>query len=166
MPSPTAWLVRAGHGAEHLDRFVAGGFVSLGWARIPGLGDLSQHDNEEILHLLTAAQRGQPTEDLRELVSFRDEIHLGDIVVTPDTPRRDLLFGQVIGDYDFTETPVVGDHRHVRRVQWLGRWARDLVEERIGPETKRYPRTVLRLAKQDAWLDLAERARAGDGDCA
>ncbi len=154
-----AWLIRAGHGAEHVEQFVTGGFASIGWARIPGLEDLRNRDEEEILALLIAAERGQPTEDLRELVAFRTGISRGDLVVTVDTPARDLVFGDVISDYEFRPTPVVGDHRHVRRVRWFARWSRDLVEDAVGPETRHYQRTVLELPNQAEWLQLADRVR-------
>lgn len=163
-PSPTAWLVRAGHGAEHVAAFVAGGFVSISWASIPGLGDLRYHDDEEILIRLQAAQRGQPRADLRELLEFRDGISSGDVVVTPDTPTSDLLFGDVTAGYEFTSTPVVGDHHHVRDVRWLGRWNRDAVEQPLADIVRRYRRTVLRLPDQTRWLALAERVRSGDGE--
>ena len=163
MTSSTVWLVRAGSGAEHIAGFIAGGFVSIGWAGIPGLDDLREHDEDDIEALLRAADVTQPGADLRELLDFRDGIRVGDVVVTPDTPARDLLFGDVVGVYEFSPSPAVGDHRHVRQVQWRGRWSRDLVEESFDRTTRHYQRTVLKLPHQAAWLQLAERLRQGEG---
>lgn len=164
--TPTVWLVRAGRGAEHVEQFVAGGFVSLGWARIAGLDDLGDVDEEALRALLRNAGRSQPAEDARELLSFRDAISVGDVIVTPDTPARDLLFGEVTGSYEFSASPVVGDHRHVRSVAWLGRWSRDLVDEALGHTTRHYQRTVLALPNQAGWLALAARVREGQGETA
>lgn len=163
MGTPTVWLVRAGYGAEHIGAFIAGGFVSVGWAGIHGLDDLREHDEDSIDALLRASDATQPGADLRELLDFRSGIGVGDVVVSPDTPARDLLFGDVVSDYEFSPTPAVGDHRHVRRVRWLGRWSRDLVEDSFDRTTRHYQRTVLRLPHQEAWLQLAERLRQGDG---
>lgn len=161
--SPMPWLVRAGRGAQHLQRFVGGGFVSISWATIPHLGDLRDHDDDEILGLLRAAGRGQPAADLRELVGFRDGIEVGDVVVTVDTPARELVFGYVTGGYVYEAVPVVGDHRHLRSVRWVGRWPRELLDESLAYTLRHYQRTVLELPHPDAWLALAERAGIGGG---
>jgi predicted Mrr-cat superfamily restriction endonuclease len=157
------WLVRAGRGGEHIEAFVRRGVVTLGWARIPGLGDLREHDDDAILALLTAARRGQPRADLRELVAFRDEIALGDVVVTVDPRVRDLVFGEVAGPYEYARAPLVGDHRHVRTVRWFGRCGRDEVAERLSRSVRHYQRTVLLLPDQSEWLGLADRIAQGDG---
>jgi hypothetical protein len=109
MSTPAAWLVRAGRGAEHVEHFIAGGFVS---------------------------------------------------------PTGDLVFGEAVGDYEFRESPVLADHRHVRRVKWLGRWNRDIVEDIVGTQTRYYQRTVLELSNQREWLLLADRVRTGEGEAA
>jgi predicted Mrr-cat superfamily restriction endonuclease len=160
--TPDVWLIRAGHGAEHADTFVRRGVATLGWASIPGLGDLRHHTDEEILELLSAARRGQPAEDLRELVSFRDAA-VGDLVVTPDTPARDLLMGEITGAYDYAPAPVCGDHRHVRPVDWQARCARDLVPHDLAQPTLHYQRTVLQLPQQDEWRHFVEAMRTGGG---
>lgn len=160
--TPNVWLMRAGHGAEHADAFVRRGVATLGWAWIPGLGDLRRHRDEEILELLAAAGRGQPAEDLREMVSFRDAA-VGDLVITPDTPARDLLFGEITGSYDYAPVPVCGDHRHVRSMDWQARCARDLIPHDLAQPTLHYQRTVLLLPQQDEWRHFAETMRTGGG---
>jgi predicted Mrr-cat superfamily restriction endonuclease len=154
------WMIRAGHGAEHADTFVRRGIVTISWAGIHGLGDLRHHTDEQILDLLSAAGRGQPAADLEELVSFRDAA-VGDLVVTPDTPARDLLLGEICGPYDYAQAPLCGDHRHVRPVDWQARCDRDLVPHDLARPTLHYQRTVLLLPQQDQWRHFADALRTG-----
>jgi hypothetical protein len=55
------WLVRAGHGGEHIEAFIAGGFVSLGFRGLR-LGDLRELDDEEIEARAAGARRGPERE--------------------------------------------------------------------------------------------------------
>lgn len=160
----TAWLNRAGHGAEHVDDYVHRGVITLGWARIRGLEDLRALDAEQIEHLIAAAgSRKFPKVDTGELLGFRDGMQVGDIVVTPDPKRKSVLLGEVTGDYDYDPSFVVGDHRHVRRVSWLGRWLRYDLAPPLRKTLDDYMRTVLKLPNQDDWRAIADSIRAGDG---
>jgi predicted Mrr-cat superfamily restriction endonuclease len=112
--SARCYLVRAGREAEHIDAFVGRGFISLGFARME-LGDLRLTGGEEIESRMHAAQRGSPAQDRDELLWFCD-MQRGDVVPTVDQQRRDVVDGTVTGDYEYSATPVVGDHR--RAVRW------------------------------------------------
>lgn len=161
--SRTAWLNRAGRNTEHVDDYVERGVITLGWARIPGLGDLRELDGEQLRSLLGAAGRGQPRSDVRELLDFRDGMQVGDIVVTPDPRRREVLFGAITGDYDFAPAPVVGEHRHVRTVRWFGSWRRADLPDQLRRTLAAYMRTVRALPDQEQWLAIAEDAGGGGG---
>ena len=159
-----AWLNRAGHGAEHVDTYVRRSVITVGWARIRGLDDLREFDGEAIEQLLVASGvRGFPGLDAGELLAFRDGMQVGDVVVTPDTKRKAVLFGDITGDYEFFTEPVVGDHRHVRSVRWIGRWHRYDLEPPLRKTLDDYQRTVLQLPNRDDWLSVAESIRGGDG---
>ena len=160
----TAWLNRAGHGAEHVDAYVRRGVITLGWARIPGLDDLRGLDADQIEHLIVASGiRKFPAMDAGELLGFRDGMQAGDVVVTPDPTRKAVLLGDVTGDYEFHPDFVVGDHRHARAVRWIGRWHRYDLEPPLRKTLDDYQRTVLKLPNQDDWLAVADSIRAGDG---
>jgi predicted Mrr-cat superfamily restriction endonuclease len=159
-----AWLNRAGHGAEHVDAYVRRGVITLGWARIRGLDDLRELDPDQIEHLIVASGvRKFPGMDAGELLSFRDGMQVGDVVVTPDPKRKAVLFGDITGAYEFQPEYVVGDHRHLRSVRWIGRWPRYDLEPPLRKTLDDYQRTVLRLSNQDDWLAVADSIRAGDG---
>lgn len=154
------WLVRAGRGGRLAPEFERLGVITIGWASIPGLGDLRRHDDADVLRLLRDAGKVQRERSLRKLRWFHVEMAEGDIVVTPDSKAGDLVVGVITGTYDYADQPITGDHRHVRRVRWLGRRPRGLAD----PEhvTKnRALRTVALLPDQEHWLALAREVAAG-----
>jgi restriction system protein len=65
------------------------------------------------------------------LYHFANSIKVGDTVVTPEGDTRELLFGRVVGEYEYREKPVISDYRHVRKVKWVGRRSRDKLPETI-----------------------------------
>lgn len=159
-----AWLNRAGHGAEHVDTYVRRGVITIGWARIRGLDDLRELDEVSMERLIVASgARKFPSMDADELLSFRDRMQVGDLVVTTDTKRKAVLLGDITGDYEFHPEPVVGDHRHTRSVRWIGRWPRYDLEPPLRKTLDDYQRTVLQLPNRDDWLAVADSIRAGGG---
>src|SRR5688572_2043709 len=109
-----AWFVRAGEGGRYADQFVAAGVAALGWAVVSELRDLRGLDLSEVVGLIEdSGAITQPARDAAELLIFRDDLARGDLVVTPDSPRRDFLFGTVDGDYEYRDPSPVGDYRHV-----------------------------------------------------
>lgn len=65
------------------------------------------------------------------LFRFANEMREGDVVIVPDGSTRELLFGVIESDYQFSATPVVGNFRHFRKVHWRGRHERDVLPKRI-----------------------------------
>ncbi len=160
----TAWLVRAGQESRHAAAFEAAGAIALGWTNIPGLNDLAGLSTARIAELVHAFGRAPlpAAQDAAELVAFRDELAVGDLVVTPDARVRQVLVGTVASAYRYDEGTAVGDYRHVRDVEWLGRMERDALREPLRKDTN-YRRTLRRLDdNHDAWFDLAERIRTGE----
>jgi predicted Mrr-cat superfamily restriction endonuclease len=159
MSTDTVWLVRAGEDSRHAARFAAGAVIAVGWTNIEGLRDLRGLTEGDILRLLRLAPTvSSPEADAGELLAFRDEIRVGDVVITPDATQRDVLVGEVIGDYEYLDPSPAGDYRHVRSVTCFGRWDRDLLPDHLRRETN-YRRTLRRLANRQEWLNFAETMR-------
>ena len=154
---PTCWLVRAGRRGVHVDDVVRLGVITISWASIPGIGDLRELDEDDLLVRLRAAQRGKPRADLRELLEFRDGISVGDAILTPAPATAALLVGIVSGPYDYAPKALVGGHRHFRPVSWQGRVDRDEAPPALAHRLRRYQRTVLRLPEQAEALELVRR---------
>jgi hypothetical protein len=158
-----AWIVRAGEDSRHAEGFATEGAIAIGWNDIPGLDDLRGMEQREIEKLLRAVGRsaGVASADAREIIDFREGIQVDDVVVTPDSPARELLVGDVSGEYEYRPDAPLGDYRHVRTVTWVGRLGRDDLPEALHADT-RYRRTIRPLdTRADEWLALAAEMRAG-----
>ena len=107
------------------DAFAAYGIVALSWAGIRGLGDLRGLRKSEIVRLMKASQVSVPGADTAELLNFLDDVEVGDIVVTPDAISREVLIGEVIGEYDHRDPSPAGDSRHIQDMRRYGRLQRD-----------------------------------------
>lgn len=116
MSEPAAWLIRAGQRSRHARLFADHDVVALGWADVPGLGDLRVLASATIRERLEAAPHiASPEQDAAELLVFRDEIRVGDLVITPDAPAGEILVGEMTSGYDFRDPSPVGDYRHLLR---------------------------------------------------
>jgi predicted Mrr-cat superfamily restriction endonuclease len=163
MAAATCWLIRAGEESRHADDFAHARVVALGWPDVPGVGDLRGVEHAELRAVLAKhSALSSPDQDAAELLAFRDDVDLGDIVITPDAKNRDVLIGTVMSDYDYRDPSPAGDYRHVRDVEWHGRWERDLLPDDLRKQTY-YRRTIRRLDDQEVWRGIAERVRAGEG---
>jgi restriction system protein len=118
----TVWVARAGEGGLLADEFEQQGCIAVGFARA---GDVTGMDRSEIM---AAARDGYGSGGGRvggQLDRFKNRIQLGDIIVTPNGQTRQLLYGEIVGDYEYRPAPVMSDFQHVRPVQWLGTRDRD-----------------------------------------
>ena len=157
--SEVVWLVRAGENSRHARRFASGAVIAIGWPNVEGLGDLRGVSEDTILSLLRSSPIvSSPEADAAELVAFRDEMRIGDVVITPDANERDVLVGEITGDYQFLDPSPADDYRHVRSVSWYGRWDRDLLPDHLRLETN-YRRTLRRLSNRDEWSNFANTMR-------
>ena len=139
--------------------FTEHGVIALGWKDV-GIGDLERYDAYELVRRLEAVGMPAPDADAEELISFRDHLSGGDVVVTP-TDDGDVLVGRVTGAYQYLDDTPVADHHHTRSVRWLGRWTRDALPDHLRTEL-RARRTLKRLSVTGGWTGIAERLEAGE----
>lgn len=118
-------MVRAGKGGLHADAFEKHGIVALGVERVPSVTDLSQE--EIVKHAVSrpdvnpARARGHAA----MLYRFANEMHVGDLVLTPDATDASVLVGRVAGDYEYRDEAPIPNQKHIRHVEWFGRIERD-----------------------------------------
>lgn len=156
----SCWLIRAGEENRNVGDFATSSAVAVGWNGVAGLADLTGVDARALRKILGgSAQVKLPTKDTAELLMFRDEMAVGDAVVTPDPANDDVLVGEILGEYEYRATPV-GDCHHVRTVRWYGRQTRSDLPMALKKATD-YRRTIKRLEPDADWSAVAERAEAG-----
>jgi predicted Mrr-cat superfamily restriction endonuclease len=161
----TCWLIRAGERSRHAPRFASENLVAVGWPDVEGLHDLRLLDDAEIKGLLRAsgASARLADADAAELLAFRDTAAIGDVVIAPDGPARDVLVGEITGDYDYLDPSPCAEFHHVRTVRWYGRVAKDALPAELEQDTK-YRRTLRRLeAHDEEWTAVAKQAEADGG---
>jgi restriction system protein len=119
---PTVWVVRAGERGVFADEFERLECAAIGFRRA---GDISGMNRDEIM---AAARAGYGSNGGRvggQLDSFKNRINVGDVLVTPNGQTRQLLYGEVVGEYEHRQEPVMSDFQHVRPMRWLGKRDRD-----------------------------------------
>lgn len=158
----SVWLIRAGDGSVLAKPFEEHGLVAVGWPELAE--DLRSLSRWQLVERLEQEGRSSPDQDADELLTFRDQVVTGDLVVTPDTPNQDYLLGQVTGTYEFLgstplDDPELGPYRHVRRVDWWGRGDRRELADHLRKDLG-YRRTIRSLPSPGEWRRLGDLVRA------
>ena len=159
---PTVWVVRAARENRLAPAFEDQGVVALGWSGI--VGDLRQLSRWEVVGLLEGVGVSSADEDADQLITFRDQVMVGDYVVTPDASRRGFLAGRVTGPYEFHGSsrvvdPDDGPYQHLRSVEWWGHGARDQLAEHLRKELAGYRLSIARLSGSGEWPRVVEGVR-------
>jgi restriction system protein len=152
------WLIRGGEGNVLVDEFTSVGVTGVGYPSIPDASDLSR---EEVEHLLTeAGSSGAISLHASMLDAFAHQVQPGDVVLMPDTPRHEMVVGEVTGPYRYDPEVPAGRYRHRRAVNWFARHAfADLPEEHQGLYRQRH--TLARLDAPEL-VDHVVRVTSGE----
>jgi hypothetical protein len=151
------WVIRAGEDGSRVDEVVDAGVVALEYPDVPDGRSVDLYDITERLKA-----RGWTSPETRaELFShFVNQVRTGDLVVLPDTARRDVVIGRVDGDYEFAFGLDAEELRHRRAVTWLGRHGVDQLPEAHRDVTKQ--RAVLAERSGQSLLDHLESVERGE----
>ena len=119
--TPNVWVVRADGGKE-TQNCVNGGFTGIGWKEIGDLTDAADSAAVAARWLRVANRKdkvGTIRADVGNISRFLFDIQIGDWVITPETERQWLRYGQVIGNYRYDPAPRDGcRYRHRRNALW------------------------------------------------
>lgn len=143
------WLYAPGEGASLWEEFFESGIMGLGWDT---LGDLNDYaDKKAIVKALQKLENtsGSKKNDASANFDFRDEIAVGDVIISKRGRQDYLGYGIVESDYYYDETRE--RHQKCRKVNWLkkGVWPEpkgDIVLKTLTDITK-YPDYVAKLIK-------------------
>lgn len=130
------WVVRAGRGGRYTTEFEQTGRCAVGYFVEQPIDGMSRDDLTE---LVAAAmhEQGAPESGLvnsvGQLHRFANDIEVGDVVITPDSDTRELLWGRVTGPYVYDEEvgEQFGGFPHQLPVDWQGRRSRDDLPQRV-----------------------------------
>lgn len=149
------WIIRAGEDGSRVDELVADAVVALEY---PDVGDGRSLDLYDITERLKS--RGWTSPETRaELFShFVNQVRVGDFVVMPDPPRRDVVIGRIDGDYQYAFQ--LDDLCHRRGVTWLARHGTDQLPDAHRDLTRQ--RAVLAERSMPALVEHLERVERGE----
>ena len=101
--------------------FAEEGVVAVGWVREESI---AEKNREEIIQMLIKEGFDNPEWGASQLIMFRDELEVGDVVIAYRTKNIVALVGDVIGEYEFNNENKVGrpdgevDYPNQKRVNW------------------------------------------------
>lgn len=112
------WVIRGGDGNRLVDEFIDNDVTGVGFYRVPDGRTISDAEVGAILRAERVRVWRQRAARFR---SFVWAMSCGDVVVMPDTPRGEVVIGEVAGNYEYRLDLPVERYRHRRAVHWLGR---------------------------------------------
>jgi predicted Mrr-cat superfamily restriction endonuclease len=157
------WIIRTGLANRRAAMFVNPGAIALGYADVPGIGDLATLDDEALVNLVRRTGRDvdEAETETAQLTAFRDDIAAGDLVVALDARSGDITVGSVTGEYGHdADAQRAGDpYPHRRAVSWSGRVKEADVPEVLRDDTRRNVTLWQSDDTTDAWIALAAQAQ-------
>jgi hypothetical protein len=151
------WFIRGGDKNRLVDDFVDDGFIGMGYYGVPDGRTLSEADLMARLRTDNVRTAGQRAARFR---LFVDEMAPGDVVVMPDTPRGEMVIGEVVGEYEYLGDLSPDRYRHRRSVKWFGRHPHSYLPP--GREDLYRERRPLRELDAPDFVRHAERVRRGE----
>lgn len=152
----TTWMVRAERGGRLFDLFKDKSVVAIGWSEIGSLDDLASRDKiaSQVAKQWPEWHPQKVSMSAGQLHRFRNEMEIGDRVITYDPGRRVYLLGTISSDYRF-DPSVDPDDPNARSVAWDGEVSRDLLT--VATKNSLGALSTLFLVPESAAADL-ERA--------
>lgn len=125
MSDKPMWMVRS-EGGELYHKCKDRSAVAIGWSAIGSLAKLTKRNDIKSLVARTWPdwKTGTVITSAGQLFRFRNEISIGDSVITYDPKSRTYLVGEIAGDYRF-DPSFDEDDPNVRSVKWRGELRRD-----------------------------------------
>ena len=122
------WVVRAGEGGKIIEQVKKLGVVAIGWEQ---MGDCSGYTTREDFRDAYRRTRPDETNAYRigiqsgQIYRFIREMQVGDTVMTPDGATREMLIGEVTGEYEFAPGRIDDRFVQLRAVNWKRTVSRD-----------------------------------------
>lgn len=142
--------MRAGKNAREIDAMREAGMIGVAF---DGVGDVRDMTQQEVEHAIAATGQSG-VENLRSrLMRFVNDVHIGDLVITPNGTEHDLWVSMVTGPYEYLAEPLVAGYHHTHTAEWLG-WL-DRSDSWLQHKLKYLDVSgaVIELRDTDWWLD-------------
>jgi restriction system protein len=119
-------MVRSAAGGRLADECVEKKVVAIGWDRVGDLSPFTDKNSvrESLRQYWPNASEGNELSSASQLLRFRDELEVGDRVITYDSSSRTYHLGTISGEYSYSPSTIEG-YPNVRKVKWEGTVDRD-----------------------------------------
>ena len=121
------WVVRGGDNNMIVEDCKAKSVVAIGWPAMGDVGSVSSRD--EMKERYRKAYKDENIDRIRvqggQVYRFVHEIKQGDIILLPIKETREVLIGDIMGDYEFNPGVISERYPNVREVAWKHRVSRD-----------------------------------------
>lgn len=104
-------------GVDRTDECLRDDKIALGWSKTGDISNLSKDEIRDKLGEKYNYTGMALSGNLTSLITLKDRISTGDLVVTADGPL--ISIGEVTSDYYFDEEAAKEDYGHQRKVQWI-----------------------------------------------
>lgn len=127
MDNPQVWVVRAGVNNEIASEVKKASVMAIGWDKMGNLAQLNTRGEfkDRYRSKYTVDSEAKVGIGAGQVYRFVREIETGDFALTPVTVSREVLIGEVIGEYVFDPQAISKNYPHVRKVNWLKKVSRD-----------------------------------------
>lgn len=154
----TMWMVRAGRNGRWIEDFVSKNVVGLGWH---GVGNSLQYaSKEEIFDAMRNAypdmSEGTAASGASQLWRFRNEVAVGDAVVTYDAGAREYYLGKIISDPRY-QAGEIEELTLQRSVEW---WPEQVDRDMLSDDSRNRLGSTLTLFKVPADTETELTAKA------
>lgn len=125
MANPKLWVVHAP--VAIADKVETDSLAAIGWSQ---MGDLSSLDTRQKMKDAYHSVYSDDSEPKMwvgagQLYRFAHVIQKGDFILTPLKVSREVMIGEVTGDYEFNPNAISTEYPNIRRVKWLQKVSRD-----------------------------------------
>jgi restriction system protein len=121
------WVFRVPQEEEILQKIQTQKLVAGGFGIEQSVADIA--DKEKLKNLYRSfrphAKESQANAAIGQLYRVAHVIKNGDWILTPNKDKRTVLFGRVVGGYEYLPDVIGAGLRHARKVEWVGEFSRD-----------------------------------------
>ena len=125
MASRNIWVVRAGKGGSAVEDVEKARVVAIGWVEVGDCSGLQTKDDFTRKLRDVYPDSKAIGQSAGQVYRFIRKMEIGETVLTPDSDRREVLVGEVMGEYRYAPELTGGAYPQVRDVKWRGRIPRD-----------------------------------------
>lgn len=127
MANPQVWVVRAGVSNQIASVVEGASVVAIGWGVMGDLSGLSTRDDFRNLYRSKYPEDSEVKVGIGagQVFRFVKEIQTGDTILTPVVVSREVLIGEIVGNYVFDPQIISEHYPNIRKVKWRKKVSRD-----------------------------------------